>query len=1015
MRILSLCALLAVAVAVLAGAGLGSTTRSPRATAPRLIAHDTTAFRSATEDAPLRGGLRHGPAKLAGPRIYADSVLSASTVTNPTIDVSRTQLVVAQNGTYSIRSRTHALLGQTSAQTFWANIGGLDAAGLCATDPQGEPAVAYDWAADRWVITEAAYALDANAKPTGAYVQCVAVSTSPDATGTWSRYVFQVSTTRYADRPQVGVWSDGYYVSFNQLTADAGFDGAGALALERSKMLTGAAAQARYFDLSGVTPRLGGMLPATIVGPNAPLSNAVEPYLQMHDDPLDINDRLEVWGFHVDWTAPITNSTFQPVRNIPLNTGGYVYDNLFSCAKPGTTTSWSSCLFEKVAGGTPLPLDALATVYHDTSDVLPQLGGRLQWMRAAGGTESLSAAVTVNAGSDEADPAWFRLQDAGAGWTIGARGIVDAGDTSSRYLPSAAFDNSGNVAVGYVKTDGTQYLGTAYTDATAGSFAEATVDAGTSTFTNASTVFGGQTMLALDPVDYCTMWFAGPLPSGGVSYDDLTVGTCTASTTQPPLLTADPTWTAALVREGLTITGNVATFTGGTSTTYQWRLCDVNGFNCVDIAGQTGTTHVMSAADASGTHTLRFMQIATNANGSSKAVTTATTLVQSIPPVNTVLPAISGTATAGQVLSTTNGTWTSSSPVSYTYRWRRCSAGVCANIGGANSSSYTLASADVGSTVDVVVSATNTGGGTDANAAATTAVAAAPVVSSGSGGSSSAGGSSSSGGSSSGGGGGGGGGGGAGSPNLKVTGFASATAPKVGDEVMFALAVSDANLKPAQSLNLAVTLGAGLQFEHGTTDRGNGCALTNGALTCNLDWLSGDAPQANVQLYAKVTGDTGRTLTAVASSAQGVSSATDATLALSLDAAATTTTSGTGTTAIPGGLNSGGSTGSTTVADRKKPSARALASAGARGRAAKLKFRIYDDRGVAKATVTVKRNGKAVGTARSGFGPVAFGSTYYLGWQVPKRASKGTYTFCVVAYDRAANHSPSSCAALSVQ
>ncbi len=62
----------------------------------------------------------------------------------------------------------------------------------------------------------------------------------------------------------------------------------------------------------------------------------------------------------------------------------------------------------------------------------------------------------------------------------------------------------------------------------------------------------------------------------------------------------------------------------------------------------------------------------------------------------TTLPAISGTATQGQALSATNGTW-SNNPTGFAYQWRRCDAGgaSCADIAGATNSTYTLVAADV--------------------------------------------------------------------------------------------------------------------------------------------------------------------------------------------------------------------------------------------------------------------------------------------------------------------------------
>ena len=78
------------------------------------------------------------------------------------------------------------------------------------------------------------------------------------------------------------------------------------------------------------------------------------------------------------------------------------------------------------------------------------------------------------------------------------------------------------------------------------------------------------------------------------------------------------------------------------------------------------------------------------------------------PPVNTALPVISGTATQGQMLSATTGTWTNS-PTGYGYQWQRCdSAGInCSNISGATSGTYALVNADDGHTIRVAVTATN--------------------------------------------------------------------------------------------------------------------------------------------------------------------------------------------------------------------------------------------------------------------------------------------------------------------
>lgn len=93
-------------------------------------------------------------------------------------------------------------------------------------------------------------------------------------------------------------------------------------------------------------------------------------------------------------------------------------------------------------------------------------------------------------------------------------------------------------------------------------------------------------------------------------------------------------------------------------------------------------------------------------------------------PVNTVAPAVTGTATVGQTLSCSTGTWNAAPPsITYTYQWQRGTT----NISGATSSTYVIQSADAGNTLRCVVTATNAVGATSANSNSTATVAQAPV------------------------------------------------------------------------------------------------------------------------------------------------------------------------------------------------------------------------------------------------------------------------------------------------
>lgn len=94
----------------------------------------------------------------------------------------------------------------------------------------------------------------------------------------------------------------------------------------------------------------------------------------------------------------------------------------------------------------------------------------------------------------------------------------------------------------------------------------------------------------------------------------------------------------------------------------------------------------------------------------------------SAPSVVTA-PTILGTAQQGQTLTATTGSWTGSPTPTYAYQWRR--SGV--DVAGATASAYILGASDVGATISVRVTATNTAGSASADSLSTATVTAAPT------------------------------------------------------------------------------------------------------------------------------------------------------------------------------------------------------------------------------------------------------------------------------------------------
>lgn len=207
-----------------------------------------------------------------------------------------------------------------------------------------------------------------------------------------------------------------------------------------------------------------------------------------------------------------------------------------------------------------------------------------------------------------------------------------------------------------------------------------------------------------------------------------------AAAASGPVNTASPV-VSGKPQVGQTLTTSTGTWTSSTpiAYSYQWRRCNAVGSDCpTTIAGATGKTYVLTAADAG--HSLRSVVVAKNASGSGSAVSAPTAVVAaSDSPANSAAPVVSGTAQEGQTLTTSDGKWSSPTPLTFSYQWRRCDAlgGNCpTTIAGATGKTYILKAADVDHSLRSVVIAKNDSGSGSALSAPTPAVTALsdPVV-----------------------------------------------------------------------------------------------------------------------------------------------------------------------------------------------------------------------------------------------------------------------------------------------
>jgi hypothetical protein len=511
--------------------------------------------------------------------------------------VGSTQYVQWVNSSFAVFNKsTGALIaGPTAGNSLWSGFGGG-----CQTNNDGDPIVLYDKLANRWVLTQFSVS-------TTPFLQCVAVSTTSDATGTYNRYSFQYST--FDDYPKMGVWPDGYYITFNMFNGNT-FVGADACAYDRNAMLNGQPATQICFQQGS---SVGGLLPSDLDGTTAPPAGSPN-FLVFFG-----TNNLNLFKFHVDFATP-ANSTFTGPTVIPV------------------TAFTALC-----NGGTCVPQSG-------TTQQLDSLADRLMYRlayRNFGSHESLVVNHSVVAGSS-GGVRWYELQNPNGTVTV-AQQSTFAPDSKFRWMGSIAMDQSGDMAMGYSVSSSSSnpsiaFTGRAATDPANTMQTETTIINGTGSQTGNLTRWGDYSAITVDPVDDCTFWYTNEYikTTGSFNWNtriaNFKFANCGAAATPDFSLSASPT--------SLSVTQGSS---GSTTITVN----PTNGFNSsVSLSASglpAGVTASFSPASTTGSSSLTLTASGTATTGTATVTITGTS--GSLSHTTTVTLTVNATATPDFSLS----------------------------------------------------------------------------------------------------------------------------------------------------------------------------------------------------------------------------------------------------------------------------------------------------------------------------------------------------------------------------
>lgn len=407
-----------------------------------------------------------------GPFVPSDSNLA----------VGATQVVEVINTAYQVFSKSTGRSVQSPRQISSIFTGVSGFCGQGASGTYTDPVVLYDRAAGRWIITIVA----SNSRfSTGN--ECIAVSTSTNATGSYHRYVFTFGTNVFNDYPKIGVWPDAYYASYN-LYSPTAYIAAKACAYDRAAMLAGTTAKAICFSNKSEF----SFLPSDLNGTTAPPTGEPNFFVDLFS-----TRALHLFRFHVDFTTP-SNSKFTGPVTISVTPFTQ------ACARTG------SCIPQE---GTTAQLDSLGD----------RLMFRLAY-RNFGTHESLVVNHAAKTSVAASGVRWYEIRSPNATPFVFQHGTLTSGSTSL-WMGSIAMDKMGDMALGFSESSNTIHPNVAFTGRTP-SDALGTMEGIQIVFAGKGSqtggfLFGGNRWgdysdMVIDPSDDCSFWYVNQyIPSNG--------------------------------------------------------------------------------------------------------------------------------------------------------------------------------------------------------------------------------------------------------------------------------------------------------------------------------------------------------------------------------------------------------------------------------------------------------------------------------------------------------------------
>ncbi|MCB1608430.1 MAG: hypothetical protein KDI71_15790, partial [Xanthomonadales bacterium] len=410
-------------------------------------------------------------------------------------DVGPNHYIQGVNSSYAIFSKSGTLLTAFTENALWSGAG---TGTPCDANNQGDPVVLHDGLADRWILTNFAFATSGNL-PIAPFYQCFAVSkTSNPVSGGWWLYAVRMDpggsgrppNGALNDYPRFGLWNDCLYMSANEFQApNFNFSGVAFASFNRANMFAGQPLTSSIGFLAS-SANVFTMIPSNLQG------TAPEFMPPAGTPNYFVSESLTGFAFEVRKFTPGTNCGAGGTLGAKVNV---------------SQTSYS------------IPDGAVAN-QPNTSTRLDSVGDRLMQgaeYRRIGNAESVWVSHSTRSSSfGVLRPQWAQINVSGGtvSTTPVQQQIYGPEGSRHRWMSSLAVDQQGNMALGYSTSGTTSFPSIAYSGRLVTDSLNmlpqterfVVTGGGSQIFDCGPTPcerWGDYTAMSIDPVDDCTFWY----------------------------------------------------------------------------------------------------------------------------------------------------------------------------------------------------------------------------------------------------------------------------------------------------------------------------------------------------------------------------------------------------------------------------------------------------------------------------------------------------------------------------